>query len=266
MKISNKVFVVTGAGNGIGRELTLQLINKNARVAGIDLDKKNLLKTAELAGNRKSSFLPVEMNITDKIGAKELPDKIISHFGSVDGLINNAGIIQKFVPVNELSLDDVEKVFNVNFYGSLFLTKAFLPFLLNRPEAHIINISSMGGFLPVPGQTVYGASKAALKLFTEGLYAELKHSNVHVTVVFPGAIATDISANSGLEVPPSDTESKFKPMPPDKAAAEILSGIEKNSFRVLVGSDAKMLDKMYRIAPKFATDFITKKMAALLKT
>lgn len=264
MKISEKVFVITGAGNGIGREISLQMLQKNARVAGVDLSTKALLETQKLAGAEDDTFLPVKLDITDREKVSELPEKIIQHFGTVDGLINNAGIIQQFVPVNELSLEDADRVFHVNFYGSLYMTKAFLPVFLDRPEAHIINVSSMGGFLPVPGQTLYGASKAALKLFTEGLYAELKATGVRVTVVFPGAIDTNITANSGLEIPKSDTASEFNPMPADKAATIIISGIEKNKFRILVGSDASMLDKMYRVAPKFATDFITKKMKSLL--
>ncbi|WP_252629481.1 SDR family oxidoreductase, partial [Enterobacter sp. JH539] len=87
--------------------------------------------------------------------------------------INNAGIIQPFVKIDQLGYEVVERVFNVNFYGTLYMTKTFLPHLLTRPEAHIVNVSSMGGFLPVPGQTIYGASKAAVKLFTEGLHSEL---------------------------------------------------------------------------------------------
>ncbi len=264
MKISNKVFVLTGAGNGIGRELAIQLIIKGARVAGIDLDKDGLAETQKMAEDGGKTFQPVVLNITDREAANKLPQQVIDHFGSVDGLINNAGIIQKFVPVNELSIEDAERVLDVNFNGTLYLIKAFLPIFLDRPEAHIVNVCSMGGFLPVPGQTIYGASKAAVKLLTEGLYAELKETNIRVTVVFPGAIATNISSNSGLDIPEVGADTNYKPMPADKAASQIISGIEKNAFRVLVGSDAKMLDMMYRFAPKFATNFITKKMKNLL--
>ncbi len=115
-------------------------------------------------------------------------------YGYVDGIINNAGIIQPFVRVNDLSYDAIESVINVNFYGTLYMVKTFLPHLLRRPEAHIVNISSMGGFLPVPGQTIYGAQK--LPWFqTEGLHSELKDTNVRVTVVFLGAINTNITMN-----------------------------------------------------------------------
>src|SRR3954451_9734381 len=128
---------------------------------------------------------------------------------------------------------------NVNFYGTLYMVKAFLPHLLTRPEAHIVNVSSIGGFLPVLGQTIYGASKAAVKLLTEGLYSELANTNVKVTVVFPGAINTNITKNSGLNVPrqsAADNKS-IKILSPAKAAQIIIDGMESNQYRVLVGKD-----------------------------
>ena len=101
------------------------------------------------------------LNITDRAEVERLPELVIARHGAVDGLINNAGIIQPFVRVKDLDYEAIERVMNVNFYGTLYMTKAFLPCLLKRPEAHIANVSSMGGFLPVPGQSIYGASKAA---------------------------------------------------------------------------------------------------------
>ena len=102
--------------------------------------------------------------------------------------------------LNDLDYAAIDRVFDVNWRGTLYMTKTFLPLLLARPEAHIVNVSSMGGFLPVPGQTIYGASKAAVKLLTEGLHSELAGTNVRVTVVFPGAVATNITANSGVDI------------------------------------------------------------------
>ena len=145
------------------------------------------------------------------------------------------------------------------------MTRAFLPFLLKRPEAHIVNTSSMGGFLPVPGQTVYGASKAAVKLLTEGLHSELLATQVHVTVVFPGAIATNITVNSGVTLQvPSAAESKIKMTSASNAAAMIIDGMEKNKYRVLVGSDAKMMDFLYRLMPERAARMIYTQMKAIL--
>lgn len=155
---------------------------------------------------------------------------------------------------------------NINFYGTLYMIKSFLPHLLTRPEAHIVNISSMGGFVPVPGQTIYGASKAAVKLLTEGLHSELAGTNVKVTLVFPGAVKTNISKNSGLHNPRQATEEKkyVKVLSPAKAAQIIIDGMEDNRYRVLVGKDAKIMDYFYRINPKSAAAMIRKKMKGLL--
>src|SRR5699024_1543881 len=110
-----------------------------------------------------------QANIADREAVEALPEPILERFGSIDGIINNAGIIQPMSPVAELGYALIDRVMAVNFYGVVYMTKTFLPHLLSMPEAHIVNTSSMGGFLPVPGQTIYGASKAAVKLFTEGL-------------------------------------------------------------------------------------------------
>lgn len=126
----------------------------------------------------------------------------------------------------------------------------------------------MGGFLPVPGQSLYGASKAAVKLFTEALHSELMSTNVGVTVVFPGAIGTNIAANSGvantLRVENVDQQRSVKTLPPSKAAEIIIDGIEQNRYRVLVGSDAAFMDFLYRLSPQRAANFIYKQMKSLL--
>jgi short-subunit dehydrogenase len=124
----------------------------------------------------------------------------------------------------------------------------------------------MGGFLPVPGQSIYGASKAAVKLFTEGLFAELKDTTVRVSVVFPGAIATNITTNSGIEMPKvsAGDSSAMATMQANEAARVILLGMEADQYRILVGSDSKFMDFLSRLAPEYATNFIAKKMKALL--
>jgi short-subunit dehydrogenase len=148
------------------------------------------------------------------------------------------------------------------------MTKAFLPHLVARPVAHVANVSSMGGFLPVPGQTIYGAAKAAVKLMTEGLRSELLGTNVKVTVIFPGAIETNIMANSGL---PDRPEAKLggrsiKLTSASRAAELILDGIERDADRVLVGPDAKLMDLLYRLSPRRAAELIYGQMKSLLVT
>jgi short-subunit dehydrogenase len=267
MKVAGKTFVVTGGGNGMGRELTLLLLKKGARVAAVDINQATLKETEALAGENQGRLSTHVVNITDRAAVAALPEAVITAHGAVDGIINNAGIIQRFVKISELEFSDMERVINVNFWGMVNVTKAFLPYLLKRPEAHITNTSSMGGYLPVPGQSVYGASKAAVKLFTEGLHSELLDTNVHVTAVFPGAIATNISANSGVVIsatPDTAQASKFKTTPPTVAAEIIVDGIEKNKYHVFIGSDAKMMDRLSRLMPERAAKLIYSQMRSLL--
>ncbi|MFA6553068.1 MAG: SDR family oxidoreductase [Patescibacteria group bacterium] len=268
MNIQNKVIVVTGAGNGMGRELVLALLGKGARVAAVDMREATLNETKQLAGVKAEHVSTHVLDITDKAAVEALPKDVIAKHGNVDGIINNAGIIQPFVRVNDLEYETINRVINVNFYGALYMIKTFLPLFLKRPEAHIVNTSSMGGFLPVPGQSVYGASKAAIKLLTEGLYAELAHTNVRVSAVFPGAIQTNITSNSGVkgpELPKSNTQSQSIKMLSAKDAADIIiRGIEKNKPLIYVGQDSKLMNMLYRLNPTFATNLIAKKMRSLL--
>jgi short-subunit dehydrogenase len=264
VKAAHKVIVVTGAGSGMGREIARELLRRRARVAAVDINPTSLAETADLAKGRADALATFVVDITDRAAVEALPEAVIDRFGAVDGIVNCAGIIQPFVRLNDLDYAAIDRVFAVNWYGTLYMTKTFLPRLLERPEAHIVNISSMGGFLPVPGQTVYGASKAAVKLLTEGLHSELRHTGVHVTVVFPGAVATNITTNSGVAVPMVPDERRSSVLPADRAAREIVDGMEDDRFRVLVGRDAKLLDSVYRLHPKRAAAFIAGQMKGLL--
>jgi len=266
VQAKGKVIAVTGAGSGIGRELALLLLTKGAKVAGVDVNAAALAGTAALAGNRATEFAEFVTDITDRSAVEALPGHVIARFGTVDGIINNAGIIQPFLRLKDLDYGTIERVLNVNLLGTLFVTKAFLPYLLQRPEAHIVNLSSMGGFVPVPGQTIYGAAKAGVKLLSEGLGAELLGTNVRITVVFPGAVATNILENSGLRRPATDRSPKktMKPLQAQKAAEIIVAAMGRNAYNVFVGRDAGLMDKLYRISPKFAVRTIARNMRGLL--
>jgi len=266
VEAKGKVFVVTGAGSGMGREIALELSRKSAKVALVDFREKTLAETAALVKDIGGNCSTHVLDVADAKAVAALPAAVIKAHGSVDGLINNAGIIQPFVKVNDLKMEDALHVMNVNFTGPLMLTKAFLPELLKRPEAHILNVSSMGAYAPVPGQSVYGASKAAIKLFTEGLRSELMNTNVGVTIVFPGAIATNIAANSGMTAMTADADSsKFPTTKADVAAKLMVQAIEKNQPRLVIGKDAKLMDRISRLNPVFAAKLIYKQMASLLK-
>ena len=151
---------------------------------------------------------------------------------------------------------------NVNFFGAVNIIKTFLPHLLDNSEGHIVTVSSMGGFFPFPGQTIYGASKAALKLLSEGLIIELANTNVNVTLALPGAMATDIAKNSGVKFSEDmeKMQATSKALSPKKAAKIIVNAMEKNRKRVFVGSDSKMMSVLYSIFPGFAPKVMGKIM------
>ncbi|CAN5154262.1 SDR family oxidoreductase [soil metagenome] len=268
VQIADKVFVVTGGGNGMGREVVLGLLSRGARVAAVDLSEAGLAETVKLAAAPEGRLTTHALSVADRKDVLALPAKVIKAHGQVDGLFNVAGIIQPFVKIVDLDFDIIERVMNVNFWGVVNMSKAFLPELLKRPAAGLLNVSSMGGFLPVPGQAGYGASKAAVKLFTEALFAELQGTNVGVTVVFPGGVGTNITGNSGVDTSKMEAAMVGKKMPktvtPADAGRQIIEGMEKGSFQVLIGSDAKFMNRLSRLNPRRATLLIANQMKSLL--
>lgn len=250
----------------MGRELALLLVQRGAKVAIADISEAGMADTVAMAGDRQDRLSTHKLDVSSREQVEALPKAVIEAHGAVDAIINNAGIIQPFVKVQDLDLTAIERVMHINFYGTLYMIKAFLPHLRQRPEGYIANVSSMGGFLPVPGQALYGASKAAVKLLTEALYTELKDTNINVTVIFPGAVATNITENSGVSAPggaDADT-SDFKALPAPEAARIMVDGIARNKYRVLVGKDARFMDFMSRLAPQRAANLIYKNMKSLL--
>jgi short-subunit dehydrogenase len=268
VKVENKVFLVTGAASGIGRALTLELLSRGASVAAVDINQDGLEDTWDMACSYQPRLSQHHVDVTDRAAIETLPNKIILNHGAIDGVINNAGIIQPFVRVKDLEYDAISRVMDINFNGTVNITKTFLPYLLERPEGHIVSISSMGAYVPVPGQTVYGAAKAAVKLFTEGLNSELMDTNVKVTVVFQGATDTNIAQNSGITLlPVSGSENNgqsFSTMAPDEAAEKIVDGIENDRYQLFVGRDAAFMNFLYRVSPMRAAKTIFNQMRSLL--
>lgn len=271
MLVQGKVIVVTGAGNGMAREVVLDLLKRGARVAAVDLNGEALAETVRLAGDPGARLSTHVVNVANLDEVAALPEAVIAAHGQVDGIMNIAGIIHKFKKVADLSYDEIHRVFNVNFFGDVHMIKEFLPHLMTRPEAQILNISSMGSYVPVPGQTIYGASKAAVKLLTEGLRSELAGTNVGVGMLFPGAIATNIATNSGAmtqadieRMSNSAAAKKHKTTPADVAGRAIVDAFEGNPFHAFAGSDAKLMYRLSRLVPERAAKLIQKQMASLL--
>lgn len=263
MHFSHKVFVVTGAGSGIGRETALQLLWRGARVAAVDLHADTL---EELAGDaRAGSRLSLHpLDVADRAAIEALPADVIAAHGRVDGLFSIAGIIQPFVSVSDLPLERAERIMNVNFWGTYYLDTAFLPLLVQRPEACLVNVSSMGALVPVPGQGVYSASKAAVRLLTECLYAELADTSVAVTLVIPGGVGTNITTNSGVEIPKIPAGAMSKVTSAEDAATQIVDAVRDGTFRLIIGADAFKLDILGRVAPVRAITTVADRMKALM--
>jgi short-subunit dehydrogenase len=152
---------------------------------------------------------------------------------------------------------------NVNFWGTVNMCRSFLRVLQERPEAIIVNMSSLSALIPFAGQTFYGASKGAVKQFSEGLYAELMDTNVAVTTLFPGNISTNLAGNSGVAMIDPKGQ-KVRSTTPENAGRIIVDGIQKGSFRVLVGADAKLLDRLTRVNARRATSLVARQMRSVL--
>jgi short-subunit dehydrogenase len=266
MKVNGKVILVTGGGNGLGRELVLDLLARGATVAAADIRQDALNETARLADQAAERLSIHRMDVSDREAVRALADDVIRRHGCIDAIVNNAGIIHPFKPVSQLDYGIAEKMINVNLYGVINITMTFLPLLLERPEAHIANVSSMGGLFAFPGQTYYGASKAGVKVLSEGLYSELRGSRIGVTVAYPGAIDTNITKHNDAHTAQIEKFSGlFRGTQPRVAARKIIDAIEARRFRVVIGIDAKVLSVLYRLAPKSTVVLIGKVMKKVLK-
>ncbi len=252
---AGKVAVVTGAGSGIGQALAIELARSGAKVAISDVDTEGLAQTEE---KLKAIGAPVKadrLNVTEREAFLAYADAVAEHFGKVNQIYNNAGIA--FTGDVEVSqFKDIERVMDVDFWGVVNGTKAFLPHLIASGDGHVINVSSVFGLFSVPGQAAYNAAKFAVRGFTEALRQEmvLARHPVAVTTVHPGGIQTAIARNAtaaeGLD--PDELAKLFDKRlartSPQRAAQVILDAVRKKKARVLVGTDAKVLDLMVRVA------------------
>ncbi|MCW2806886.1 MAG: Oxidoreductase, short chain dehydrogenase/reductase family protein [Marmoricola sp.] len=259
-QVRDKVAVVTGAGSGIGRALAVELSRRGARVSGCDVDEVGLKETAALCAGDMHQAL---VDVGDREAVFAYATEVEDHFGAVHQVYNNAGVaFSRTVLDSEWA--DYERVLSVNLYGVIHGTQAFLPRLIASGDGHVVNISSLNGYLAQPKMSHYCTSKFAVRGFTETLRTEMALENlpVRVSVVHPGGIATSIADNSlahalaaGLPVTPEDEarrdtyNKEMLRMAPQKAAQIIVDGVERNRFRIRVGQDAVMVDRIVRLLP-----------------
>ena len=250
---AGKVAAVTGAGSGIGQALAVELARSGASVAISDVDTEGLAATEEQLKVIGAPVKADRLDVTEREAFELYADAVKAHFGKVNQIYNNAGIA--FIGDIEVSqFKDIERVMDVDFWGVVNGTKAFLPHLIASGDGHVINISSVFGIFAVPSQSAYNAAKFAVRGFTESLRQEMLVAKrpVKVTCVHPGGIKTNIARNAD-QAEGRDHEKlskefdKLARMNPEKAARVILRAVEKGRARVLVGWDAHALDAFVRL-------------------
>ncbi|WP_213805672.1 SDR family oxidoreductase [Granulicella sp. dw_53] len=257
--LSGAVAVITGAASGIGRALAVELSAAGAQLALADVDAIGLEETSHLCDTAGKTYA---VDVSDATAMEHFANQVEKDFGKVSLLVNNAGVALRGT-FAQTSLEDMDWLMNINFWGNVFGCRFFLPALLRQPEAHIVNMSSVFGLVGLPGQAAYAASKFAVRGFTEVLRHELRSTKVNVTSIHPGGVRTSIAANArpGLTVKSSAEEAdvsfrKFAKTTPEVAARAILRGILKNKPRVVIGSDAFAFDALQRLMPAAASKII----------
>jgi NAD(P)-dependent dehydrogenase (short-subunit alcohol dehydrogenase family) len=256
LELKNRTAVVTGAASGIGRAIAASLARRFCHLALADIDDGGLADTAtELAapGLRISRH---HLDVGDRDAVAGFPERVAAEHGGVDVLVNNAGVALAGT-FEQVAEADFEWLFGINFWGVVRMTRAFLPVLHRSAEAHIVNISSVYGLIAPPGNTAYSASKFAVRGFSESLRHELRKTNIGVSVVHPGGVATSIvrSARMPKTNSPEEDEARRKSfeailtLPPAVAGETIVRGVERRQPRILVGSDAKMIAVLERLMP-----------------
>ena len=257
MKIDNTtVAVVTGAASGIGRALAIRLAAEGAQLALCDVNESDLEETARLAAKPGVKISTHVVDVSDRERMQAFAGEVLAEHGRAHLIINNAGVAIGGT-VEELAIEDFEWLLGINLWGVIYGTKMFLPILRQQPRGHIVNISSVFGIIAPPGQSAYATSKFAVRGFTESLRHELKGSNITVTSVHPGGIRTNIARNarSGAGVDASVVEKEIEFFDkvartlPETAAEVIVRGVLNDKEKILIGSDAWMIDKVQRLMP-----------------
>jgi NADP-dependent 3-hydroxy acid dehydrogenase YdfG len=251
---AGKVAVVTGAGSGIGQALAINLARAGAKVAISDVDTEGLARTEERLAVIGATVKVDRLDVTEREEFAHYAEQVKENFGKVNQIYNNAGIA--FTGDIEItSFKEIEKVMDVDFWGVVNGTKAFLPHLIASGDGHVVNVSSVFGLLSVPGQAAYNSAKYAVRGFTEALRMEMALAGhpVKVTTVIPGGVKTGIARNATAAEGIDPTafakvfDKRLASTSPHEAAHTILEGVRDNKARVLVGNDARFLDLMVRL-------------------
>lgn len=256
MQLNGRVAAVTGAGSGIGRALAQQLAARGAHLALSDIDEVGLAATVASCQGRGVGVTSAVVDVADRDAVRAWADAVAADHGRVNLIVNNAGVAL-IAPIEEMSHEDLRWLIDINFWGVVHGTEAFLPHLRAAGEGHVVNVSSIFGLMAIPSQSAYNAAKFAVRGYTDCLRIELEIAGggVSATTVHPGGIRTDIVRRARVAEGMAGSAGPHRPeefdrlarTSPERAARRILDGVERNRRRVLVGPDAVAFDLLARL-------------------
>lgn len=260
---TDKVAAITGASSGMGRSLALSLARRGCEVAICDVDERGLAETARLVKEAAPSIRVTtrKLDVANGDDMRAWAKEVASDHGRCNLVFNNAGVSHA-ATVDGIEGPEFERVIDINFWGVVHGTKAFLPYLRASGDGHVVNTSSVFGLIAFPGQCAYNSSKFAVRGFTDALRVELEltRAPVSATCVHPGGIKTNIARTSKVHPSMADLgvtdlegasrrfEKAFR-VTADAAAETILRGVQRNAPRVLIGTDARFIDFLHRVFP-----------------
>lgn len=272
-KLQNAVVAITGASSGIGRALAVLASKEGAKVALSDVNEQALNETKQLCEPHSKNILVTVVDVSKRSQVNAWADEVANHFGSVNVIINNAGV-NLSASFEDMSQKDFEWVMDIDFWGVVYGTRAFLPHMKKASWGQVVNVSSLFGLVSMPNQSAYNAAKFAVRGFSESLRMELETNgeNIGVSCIHPGGVNTNIVNNArfGKQVGKHYTTEQQKEFftqklaktSPESAAKDIINGIKNSTPRVLVGNDAKVFDVIQRLLPvgyqKIALKFTNK--------
>ena len=255
----NKVAAITGAASGMGRTLALDLASRGCHLVLSVVNEAGLAETAAMAGKLGVRVTTARLDVAKREAMFAWADQVVADHGKVNLIFNNAGVALSST-IEGMEDDELAWIMNINFWGVVHGTRAFLPHLARQRAAHIVNLSSIFGIIAPPGQSAYAAAKFAVRGFSESLRHELATANspIRLSVVHPGGVATAIARNARAGHGMTDNARRVQAIErferlarttPREAAQRIIQGIERNEPRILIGGDARIMDLLQRFMP-----------------